>query len=269
MDSLITFRHPEFSLRLDQNRPTILIIGEGLRTFLREALNEIYLIEEVSTSEEGIRFAKQEVPDLIITALTAEYSDNESLCFQLKHCENTNHIPVVILSERNDPSNRVKSFYFGADDYMWLPLQDAELQIRIDNLIQSRRTLQQKFSKQIQLKPSIEGQSKDERFLQQITTVMNANMDNRLFGSEQFAEQMGVSHRHLSRKLMALTGQSCNEFIRRTRLQRAAELLKKQTGNVKEVAQQVGFNNLSYFAKCFKEFHNYLPSDYSKRGSAQ
>jgi transcriptional regulator GlxA family with amidase domain len=100
--------------------------------------------------------------------------------------------------------------------------------------------------------------------LHQIKTVMNANIDNYLFGSEQFAEQLGVSHRHLSRKLMALTGQSCNEFIRQTRLRRAAELLKKQTGNVKEVAHQVGFNNLSYFAKCFKEFHNYLPSDYSK-----
>jgi AraC-like DNA-binding protein len=264
MDSLMNFEHRGFSLRSDQDRPTILIIGERHRTFLRDALNEIYRIEEVSTSEEGIRFAKREVPDLIITALTAESSDNESLCFQLKHSQNTNHIPLVILSEINDPSNRMKSFYFGADDYMWLPLQDVELQIRIENLIQSRRTLLQKFSKEVQLKPSFEVQSKDERFLHQIKTVMNANIDNYLFGSEQFADQLGVSHRHLSRKLMALTGQSCNEFIRQTRLRRAAELLKKQTGNVKEVAHQVGFNNLSYFAKCFKEFHNYLPSDYSK-----
>ena len=266
----MNFEHRGLSLRLDKDdaikrRPTILIIGERLRTFLREALNEIYLIEEVSTSEEGIRFAKREVPDLIITALRAESPDNESLCFQLKHSETTNHIPVVILSELNDPSSRMKSFYFGADDYMWLPLQDVELQIRIENLIQSRRTLRQKFSKEIQLKPSIEVLSKDERFLQQIMTVMNANMTNHLFGSEQFAEQMGVSHRHLSRKLMALTGQSCNEFIRQTRLRCAAELLNKKTGNVKEVAHRVGFNNLSYFAKCFKELHNYSPSDYSKR----
>ena len=274
MDPLMNFQHPGFTLRLDQGdvierRPTILIIGERLRTFLQKALSEMYVVEEASNSEEGIRFAKREVPDLIITGLTAASSDNESLCFQLKHCENTNHIPVVILSELNDPSNRIKSFYFGADDYMWLPLQHAELHIRIENLIQSRRTLQRKFSKQIELKPSIEPQSKDERFLHQITMVMNANIDNRLFGSEQFAEQMGVSHRHLSRKFMSLTGQSCNEFIRQTRLRRAAELLHKQTGNVKEVAQQVGFNNLSYFAKCFKQFHNYLPSEYSKRGSEQ
>ena len=103
MDPLMNFQHPGFTLRLDQGdvierRPTILIIGERLRTFLQEALREMYVIEEAPTSEEGIRFAKREVPDLIITGLTAESTNNESLCFQLKHCEHTNHIPVVILS---------------------------------------------------------------------------------------------------------------------------------------------------------------------------
>jgi YesN/AraC family two-component response regulator len=269
----MNLQHPGFSLRFDPSedvahRSTILIIDdhEAARTYIRETLSEAYVIAEASNSEDGVRVAKQIVPDLIITALTTQVLDNESLCIQLKHCESTNHIPIVILSENNDPSNRIKSFYFGADDYMPLPLQQAELHVRIENLIQSRKTLKRKFSKQIDLNPpSIELQSKDERFLQRIMTVMAINMDNHLFGSEQFAEQMGVSHRHLSRKLMSLTGQSCNEFIRRMRLQRAAELLNKHTGNVKEVAHKVGFNNLSYFAKCFKQFHKYSPSDFSKR----
>jgi DNA-binding response OmpR family regulator len=251
-----------------KRRSTVLIFDDNvrMRAYLRDGLKEIYVIEEAANSEEGVRLAKQMIPDLIMTALTTQDFDNESLCVQLKHCDQTNHIPIVVLSEGNDPSSRIKSFYFGADDYMVLPLQHAELQIRIENLIESRRILQRKFSKQIELKPpSIEAQSKDERFLQRIMTVLAINMDNHLFGSEQFAEQMGVSHRHLSRRLMSLTGQPCNEFIRRMRLQRAAELLNKETGKVKEVAQQVGFNNLSYFAKCFKQVHNYSPSDYSKR----
>ena len=251
-----------------RHRPTILVIDdhETVRTYLRESLNEIYVVAEASNCEEGVRFAKQIVPHLIITALTIQSFENESLCFHLKHCENTNHIPIVILSEQNDSSSRIKSFYFGADDYMALPLEHVELQIRIENLIQSRRTLQQKFSRQIELKqPSIELHSKDELFLQRIMTVMASNLNNPLFGSEQFAEQMGVSHRHLSRKIMTLTGQSCNEFIRGTRLRRAAELLNKPTGKIKEVAQQVGFNNLSYFAKCFKQVHNYSPRDFAKR----
>ncbi len=273
MDPLMNFHHPWFSLLLDQDdeperRSTVLIIDdhEKVRAYLREGLKDICIIEEASDSEEGVRLAKQIIPDLIITALTAQDLDNESICLQLKHYDKTNHIPIVVLSEGNDPSSRIKSFYFGADDYMALPIQHAELQIRIENLIQSRRTLQRKFSKQIELKPPpIEVQSKDQIFLQRVMRVMESNMHNPLFGSEEFAEQMGVCHRHLSRKLMFLTGQSSNEFIRRMRLQRAADLLNKQTGKVKEVAHQVGFNNLSYFAKCFKEFYHYLPSDYARR----
>lgn len=272
MDPPMNFHHPGFSLQLDQDeldrRSTVLIIDDNkkVRAYLRDGLKDIYIIEEASDSDDGVRLAKQIIPDLIITALMMQDLDNESICLQLKHYDKTNHIPIVVFSEENDPSSRIKSFYFGADEYMALPLQHAELQIRIENLIQSRRTLQRKFSKQIELKPPpIEAQSKDEIFLQRVIRVMESNMHNPLFGSEQFAEQMGVCHRHLSRKLMLLTGQSTNEFIRRMRLQRAADLLNKQTGKVKEVAHQVGFNNLSYFAKCFKEFHHYLPSDYARR----
>jgi DNA-binding response OmpR family regulator len=265
-----------FLLRLDQNdeprrRSTVLIIDdhEKVRAYLRKSLKEIYIIEEASNSQDGVRMARQILPDLIITALTTQCLDNESLCLQLKHYDTTNHIPIVVLSRENDPSSRIKSFYFGADDFMSLPLQPAELQVRVENLIQSRRTLQRKFSKQIELKPlPVEAQSKDDIFLQRVMSVMERNLHNPLFGSAQFADQMGICHRHLSRKLMSLTGQSSNEFIRRMRLQRAADLLHKQIGTVKEVAYQVGFNNLSYFAKCFKEFHHYLPSDFARRAAS-
>ena len=73
-----------------------------------------------------------------------------------------------------------------------------------------------------------------------------------------------LSQTRLYRKLVGLTGNSSNDFIRRIRLKRAADLLHKQAGNVSEVAYRVGFNSLSYFAKCFKQFHRHSPRDYAK-----
>jgi AraC-like DNA-binding protein len=250
------------------DRPRVLIIDDHvkMRSYLREGLAEEYNIEEAASSGDGVRLAKQKLPELIIAALTVNSVENENLCFHLKHCEDTDHIPIVILSYKNDPSHRIRSFYFKADDYLTLPLRQEELKVRIDNLILLRKTLQRKFSKQVELKPGpIEVQSKDQLFLQRVMKVMETNMHNPLFGSEQFAREMGLSLRHLSRKLQALTDHSSNDFIRQIRLQRAADMLHKRAGNVKEVASQVGFNNLSYFSKCFKQFHDYLPSDYSKR----
>jgi AraC-like DNA-binding protein len=96
--------------------------------------------------------------------------------------------------------------------------------------------------------------------------VIEENMANPMFGSREFARQLGLSQTRLYRKLIMLTGYSSNDFIRRIRLKRAADLLHKHAGNVSEVAYRVGFNSLSYFAKCFKQLHQYSPREYARQG---
>jgi len=68
-----------------------------------------------------------------------------------------------------------------------------------------------------------------------------------------------MSNIQLYRKLKALTGSTPNDLIRNMRLERAGSLLRQRGGNVAEIAYQVGFNNLSYFAKCFREKFGLTP----------
>ncbi len=75
---------------------------------------------------------------------------------------------------------------------------------------------------------------------------------------------MNMSRSHFHRKIQSLTGQSPSGFIRTLRLKRAASLLGAEADNVAQVAYQTGFNNLSWFAKCFKEVYGVLPSEYGK-----
>jgi YesN/AraC family two-component response regulator len=270
MKPLTDFQHPEFSLALNQalqaqQRHTVLVIDDN--DGLREALKASYTIEEAQDNQQGFDLAMKILPDLIITDLIIPDLQGESLCFRLKHNEKTSHIPIIILTNQDDLYSRVKSFYLGADDYMMRPFQLIELQIRIQNLIQSRKALQKKYSRLIELKPSpVEVQSEDELFLQRVMVIVEKNMDNPMFGAEEFAKQIGLSQTRLYRKLITLTGYASNDFIRRMRLKRAADLLHKQVGNISEVAYQVGFNSLSYFAKCFKELHQYSPREFAKRG---
>jgi AraC-like DNA-binding protein len=76
-------------------------------------------------------------------------------------------------------------------------------------------------------------------------------------------EDIGLSRVQLYRKITALTGMAVNEMIRKMRLQKAAQLLQQKWGPVSQVAYEVGFSNLSYFSKVFREEYGVLPSEYS------
>jgi AraC-like DNA-binding protein len=78
---------------------------------------------------------------------------------------------------------------------------------------------------------------------------------------------MAVSRSLLFKKVTALIGESPSEFIKRTRLNKAARLIEKNHGNISEIALEVGFCNPSYFAECFKKQFGIAPSQYKHNGS--
>ncbi len=95
--------------------------------------------------------------------------------------------------------------------------------------------------------------------------VVEENIGNSEFGPDAFAREVGMSRMQLHRKLTALTGKATTDFIRTMRLKRAAQLLEARAGNVSEIAYQVGFDNLPYFSKCFKEQFGMTASEYQAR----
>ena len=92
--------------------------------------------------------------------------------------------------------------------------------------------------------------------------LVEQNIGEPEFDVKSFRESIGMSRMQLFRKLQALTGQSPSEFIRTVRLKRAKQLMEQNFGNVAQITYEVGFNNLSYFAKCFKKLFGTSPSEY-------
>jgi AraC-like DNA-binding protein len=160
--------------------------------------------------------------------------------------------------------SRISGFQTGADDYVTKPFHPVELLARVKNLVESRRQLRERFSREVKLQPKdITVASVDELFLQKALGVVEENLGEAEFSVEDLESQMSMSKMQLYRKLKALTGQSPSEFIRNLRLKRAASLISQRSGNISEIAYSVGFNNLSYFAKCFKELYGVPPSEYA------
>ncbi|MEE9461851.1 MAG: nickel-binding protein [Bacteroidales bacterium] len=101
-----------------------------------------------------------------------------------------------------------------------------------------------------------------ERFLMQLMDITESIFVQEEFSIERLCMELGISRPQLYRKITSLTGKAPNDWIRDLRLERAFQLLRIQHGNVSEIAYEAGFNNLSYFSKCFQKKFGLLPSQY-------
>ena len=161
--------------------------------------------------------------------------------------------------------DRITGLESGADDYIAKPFNEEELKLKVHNILLTRKQFREKFNKNFIINPStVEAHSLDEKFLLKVTKVVETNISNSNFTVEKLCEDVGMSRRSLYGKLKALTDMSPSQFIRTIRLKRAAQLLSQKTGSISEIAFKTGFENTSYFTKCFKETFNKLPSEYSE-----
>lgn len=247
----------------ESQKPMVLLIEDNadVRAYVKSILDEAYILLQAVDGNEGLRQARSFVPDLIISDVMMPGMNGYEVCRQLKCDEKTSHVPVILLTAKASDDSRIEGLETEADLYLSKPFVPRELLLYINNLIQSRRKLRKRYNRQVVLKPSdIAINSMDEQFLQRLMTVVEAHFHDESFSVEQLSEEMAMSRSQLHRKLHALTNESCSQFIRTFRLQRAMEMLKKKSGTVSEIAFGVGFGSPSYFNKCFLQQYGCTPS---------
>ena len=248
--------------------PILLIVDDNadLRTYVSSLFEDIYTIHTAQDGSEGFEIASSIVPDLIITDLMMPKDDGITLTKNCKTTEATSHIPIIMLTAKAGDENRLTGLENGADAYITKPFNTEILKTTAHNVLETRKKLQERFSQEVVLIPKdMAVNSVDERFLDNLKEIVDTQIIESDFTTESFAKALNMSRMQLHRKLKALTGLSSTEFIRSQRLKLAAQLLKKSDINVSQVGYAVGFNNHSYFTKCFKEQYGVSPSDYAKK----
>ena len=248
----------------DPTRATVLIIedNEDLRNYIQRHLDDTYEVLVAGNGHIGLEKAVETVLDLVITDWMMPELDGLEVCRQLKSDERTSHIPVIMLTALAGKDSRFQGLETGADDYLTKPFDNKELNLRIKNLVDGRKVLRERFSRELYVGPKkIKVSSMDEKFLEKVTTAVETYMGEPDFNMEKFGQEVGLSRMQLHRKLKALTGESPGDFLRTTRLKKARLLLEARAGNVSEIAYEVGFNNLSYFSKCYREYFGVAPNE--------
>jgi signal transduction histidine kinase/ligand-binding sensor domain-containing protein/DNA-binding response OmpR family regulator len=246
-------------------KPRVLIIEDNadVRKYIIDEINRDYKVVEAENGKEGLEIAKKQNFDLIVSDIMMPEMDGLELCEKIKTDLNTSHIPVILLTARTSDDYRLKGLKLGADDYVFKPFNATVLCARIQNLIENRKLLKQRYSKDLTLTPKdVTLTSPDEKFLTKTLDIIEKYISDSNFNVDKLVAEIGMSRSVYYRKLKNLTGQSANDFIKTIRLKRAAQILQQNKFTISEVSYEVGFNDPQYFSKCFHRHFGKTPTQY-------
>ncbi|MEO1626952.1 MAG: helix-turn-helix domain-containing protein [Bacteroidota bacterium] len=209
--------------------------------------------------------AAQTTPNVILTDIMMPVMDGFDLCKKIRGDAKTSHIPLIMLTAKSMSKDKLRGINSGADAYITKPIQMALLQSTIKQLLTSRRIWMGKFStndKSMQDEGAVKQiTSLDNVFIKNLLEYIHQHLDDSDLTVESIASHFFLSRSQLYRKTKALTGITVNELIRKTRLEKAREMIKIGDGSIGEIAFKVGFTSPSYFAKCFKNEFGKLPTE--------
>lgn len=262
IDSSNNYKHPVM-LIVDDN--------DDMVSFLSESFKTSYNITTASDGIEALEKLKNQNISLIITDWMMPNMSGIDLCKSIRSRQDLSHIPIILLTAKTDNKSKVEGMNCGADAYIEKPFSLQYLKACIKNLLEMREQLRAKFSK-MPMVPinTIAGNKNDEKFLNKLNSIIEDNISNQELSIDFLAEKLCISRSGLFAKIKGLANITPNEMIQIIRLKKAAALLLEGKYRINEVSFMVGFNNASYFSRCFLKQFGMKPGEFiSKQQNKQ
>lgn len=249
--------------------PHLLVVDDNaeVRTYLRRHLSELGCVTEADDGTEALEAARTAEPDLILTDVMMPELDGLALTRRLRADDDLDRIPVLLLTARAAEEDAVAGLEAGADGYVTKPFSIDALRARIRQLLAARRAWAEETSAAALLTPNVDPTPEDEAFLDRVTDALDQHRSRSSLTVEDLASEVGLSPRQLQRRLQRLTDCTAAQFIRRYRLDCAAQLLRHDAGPVSQIAYRVGFGTPKTFTKHFKDRFGCPPSTYAEQHS--
>ena len=121
---------------------TVLVVEDeaDVADLLRYNLtNAGYNVLISAEGDKGLAIAREKRPDIIVLDLMLPGLTGHEVCRALKGDPNTVSIPIVMLTAKGEPHERVKGLELGADDYVTKPFSPRELVLRVQALLRRLR----------------------------------------------------------------------------------------------------------------------------------
>ncbi|HYE58532.1 MAG TPA: ATP-binding protein, partial [Rhodothermales bacterium] len=251
-----TQRAPDTTVLVAEDHP-------DLRAFLEEHLTPFHRVVTVADGRAAWEELQRNAPDLVVTDVMMPEMDGLELLGRLKGDPRYRAIPVLLLTARADPEDRLGGLEAEADGYLAKPFSVAELKALVRNLIGLRRAVEQRSGQQVVAVAPEDMPLEDTNaaFVRRVQAAIAARLSDPDFDVPALASALFMSERTLQRRIAELTGFAAGTYVRHVRLLHAKELIERNAyQTLSEVARAVGFQNVSHFSRRYTETFGVAPS---------
>ena len=260
-------------IQTDENKYSMLIVEDNteLREMLERIFEPLYNIYTAVDGEDGLNKAIEHQPNIILSDLMMPKMSGSEMCSKIKSNFSVCHIPVVLLTAQTAMEYNIEGLRLGADDYITKPFNVKVLITRCNNLVNGRKMLQERFSKQAGFSANVIATNDiDRKFLEKAYAVIENHLDNPDFDVVLFSGEMALGRTKLFSKIKGITGQTPNDFVLTVKMKKATDLLANHTEyNISDITYMLGFNSPKYFTKCFRDQFGISPTAYRKKISGE
>ena len=260
---------PEES-NFDTSPYSVLVVDDNpdLTDFLKKSLGEYFKrVIIASDGVEALQLTKSHVPDIIVSDVMMPRMNGYELCKNIKEDITISHIPIVLLTARDDKQSQLSGYKNGADAYLTKPFEVEMLMEIIRNRLKNRESIKKRYLN-TGLFPAPEESTfsqADETFLLKLNKIIQENLDNNNLDVTLICKEIGMSRASLYNKLKALTDMGANDYINKFRMEKAITLITHTDMSFTEITEKIGFTTSRYFSTAFKQYTGETPTQYKER----
>ena len=177
---------------------SILVVDDNpdLTDFLKKALGEYFKrILTASDGVEALQLIKSHTPDIIVSDVMMPRMNGYELCKNIKEDIAISHIPVILLTARDDKQSQMSGYKNGADAYLTKPFEVEMLMELIRNRLKNREHTKKRYLN-TGLIPAPEESTfsqADETFLLKLNKIIQENLDSSRLDIPFICKEIGMS----------------------------------------------------------------------------
>lgn len=237
------------------------VVRQGIILSTDWTLANCMVVGEADNGEEGLSVIEKCSPDIVITDICMPTMTGIEMVEKLSK---KGDMPFVIfLTAYDDFSYAQQAVRLAVSDYILKPFKDGELENSILRLLEKNKQKEQENQKEdanLSLK-----KGDKSKYLAEALAYIDAHYMDADISVQKVADSLGISGGHLSHLFRKETNFTMMNYVVNCRMRAAKNLLKDYHYKIYEVAEQVGYRDITYFSANFKKHVGISPSEYQDR----